>query len=105
MDENHEIVDSDNQKKKRKKKERILSLFPHHVIPDNLSLISLYELLVYIAVFLCLLNWYECFHSIQEYDHDIYIDSLDSLWGNRRTKDFAEIKYLSQLSLFSTMVF
>ena len=61
------------------KRHSFLSLVPRHVVPDELSLLSVYELVAYLVVLLGAWYLYSKWNEIPVIRQDIYVERLDSL--------------------------
>ena len=56
-----------------------MNMFPRHVVPDELSLLSVYEIIAYLLVLLGCVFLYHKWHKIQVVHQEIHVERLDSI--------------------------
>lgn len=62
------------------KKNSIINAFPQHVVPDELSVLSVYEILIYLLILLGCWFLYNKWNEIPVIRQDIRVERLDSIY-------------------------
>lgn len=90
---------------KNNKKEdgrRIINWFPRHVVPDELSVLSLYEVVIYAVLFCGGLYLYKAWNRVPIIEKDVYFERLESQYDDA---SYASIDYyISNSSVFKDSI-
>lgn len=76
------------------KRTPILNSFPRHVVPDELSLLSRYEIILYFLIFCICFNLFQKWTSVPINIQEVQVERLDSLWiSGDKSASYANIQY------------
>ena len=74
------------------KKNSIINAFPQHVVPDELSILSVYEIIIYLLILFGCWFLYNRWNEIPVIRQDIQVERLDSIYRDH-SKSLAVLEY------------
>lgn len=84
-----------------KKKNSLLNLFPRHVIPDELSLLSLYEIVIYAAIFAICLYYYNSWNRVPVIEKNVYVENIGAFHPSINNNTIVSLDfYISNSTVF-----
>ena len=69
-------------------KDRLLNKFPQHIVPDELSLLSIYEIIMYLTILVGCWMLYRSWNKVPMIEHNVVVEKLQSDF-----ETMAEIRY------------
>lgn len=74
-------------------KKHLIRLFPRHVVPDELSLLSLYEIIIYLLLLGACVYFYNAWNKIPVIEKNICIEELGTYKSTEKKESLASIQF------------
>ena len=74
-------------------KQHLIRLFPRHVVPDELSLLSLYEIIIYLLLLGACVYFYNAWNKIPVIEKNICIEELGTYKSTEKKESLASIQF------------